>query len=70
MSFKSIALVAVLCGTLAACGDTISEQALAGGAIGAGTAVLVNGSLAKGAAIGAAGNLAYCQLNPGKCRGY
>jgi serine acetyltransferase len=67
MSFKSFMLGAVLCGGLAACGDTIGEQALAGGAIGAGVAVLGDGTLAKGAAIGAAGNIAYCQLYSGRC---
>lgn len=70
MSFRTYIIGAVLCGSLAACGDTVGEQALAGGAIGAGAAALTNGTLLKGAAIGAAGNLAYCQLNPGKCRGY
>lgn len=70
MSFKTYLIGAALCGSLAACGDTIGEQALAGGAIGAGAAAVTQGSLLKGAAIGAAGNLAYCQLNPDKCRGY
>ncbi len=70
MSFKTFIICAVLCGSLAACGDTIGEQTLAGGAIGAGAAAVTKGNLAKGAAIGAAGNLAYCQLNPGECRSY
>ncbi|WP_108829094.1 hypothetical protein [Ascidiaceihabitans donghaensis] len=52
---------------LGACGDTISEQALAGGAIGAGAAVVTSGSVATGAVVGAAGNIVYCELNPGKC---
>lgn len=64
------ALALVAAGGLAACGHTVPEQALAGGAIGAGAAALASGSLVQGAAIGAAGNLAFCQLNPGKCRGY
>ena len=59
-----------LCAGLAACGDTIGEQTLAGGVLGAGAAALTSGNLAKGAAIGAAGNLAYCQINPSKCTGY
>ena len=70
MPVRIFALGTALCASLVACGDTLGEQALAGGAIGAGTAVLVNGTLAKGAVIGAAGNLAYCQLNPGNCRSY
>ena len=67
MSFKKSILALAACFGLAACGDNIAEQTLAGGAIGAGAAALTSGSLAQGAAIGAAGNLAYCQLNPGKC---
>ena len=70
MSLKTLILGVALCGSLAACGDTISEQAIAGSAIGAGAAVLANGTIAKGVAIGAAGNIAYCHLNPGRCRGF
>ncbi|MEM6305790.1 MAG: hypothetical protein AAF744_13815 [Pseudomonadota bacterium] len=70
MSFKAVVISAVLLGGLVACGETVGEQALAGGAIGAGAAAVTQGTLWKGAAIGAAGNLAYCQLNPGKCQGY
>ena len=43
------------------------ERALGGAAIGAGAAAITSGSLARGAAIGAAGNVAYCQVYPGKC---
>ncbi|WP_299879817.1 hypothetical protein [uncultured Sulfitobacter sp.] len=67
MSIRTYILAIAACGSLAACGDTLGEQALAGGAIGAGAAALTSGSLAQGAAIGAAGNIAYCQLNPGRC---
>ncbi|WP_120503683.1 hypothetical protein [Sulfitobacter mediterraneus] len=67
MPIKHIILSLVACGGLAACGDTLGEQALGGAAIGAGAAAITSGSLAQGAAIGAAGNIAYCQLNPGKC---
>ncbi|MEO1139347.1 MAG: hypothetical protein AAFW87_07815 [Pseudomonadota bacterium] len=56
-----------LVGTLAACGDTVGEQAIIGTAAGAGTAAVVGGSLLTGAAIGAAGNIAFCQINPEKC---
>ena len=70
MSIRNIILGLTACAGLSACGDTLGEQALGGGAIGAGAAALTSGSLLQGAAIGAAGNIAYCQLNPGKCRGY
>ena len=52
---------------LAACGDTVGEQALVGAGIGAGTALILDGDPLVGAAGGAAGNVAYCQANPGKC---
>lgn len=56
-----------LCGGLAACGNSVSEQAIIGGAVGAGTAAVVGGSVATGVAVGAAGNLLYCQTFPSKC---
>ena len=67
---KSIIIPVTLCISLAACGETIGEQALAGGAIGAGAAVLGDSTVSKGIALGAAGNIAFCQLNPSRCRGY
>lgn len=54
-------------GGLAACGDTIGEQAILGGAAGAGTAVVLDGDIATGAVVGAAGNVAFCQAYPSKC---
>ncbi len=67
MSKSKFTLAILLCAGLAACGNTIAEQGLGGAAVGAGAAAITSGSLAQGAAIGAAGNIAYCQLNPGKC---
>ena len=67
MSIKTITLALAACATLAACGDTIAEQGIGGAAIGAGAAAVTKGSIAQGAAIGAAGNIAYCQLYPGRC---
>ncbi|MFK7837927.1 MAG: hypothetical protein AB8B60_17090 [Sulfitobacter sp.] len=67
MSIKKISLALITCAGLAACGDTLAEQGLGGAAVGAGAAAITSGSLAQGAAIGAAGNIAYCQLNPGRC---
>lgn len=69
-SFKTPIIAAALCVGLAACGDTIGEQALSGGVIGAGAAALTSGSIAQGAAIGAAGNLAYCQFKGTSCRSF
>ena len=67
MSITKLTLALVASAGLAACGDTLGEQALGGAAVGAGAAALTSGSLAQGAAIGAAGNIAFCQLYPGRC---
>ena len=52
---------------LAACGDTLGEQALVGGAVGAGAAAATGGDAITGAAVGAAGNVAFCRANPSRC---
>ncbi|WP_299623296.1 hypothetical protein [uncultured Tateyamaria sp.] len=68
MRIKSTTLAATIAlAGLAACGDTVGEQAVIGGAVGAGAAAVTSGSVVTGAAVGAAGNLLYCELNPGKC---
>lgn len=54
-------------GALVACGDTVPEQALIGGGAGALTTAVVGGSVVTGAAVGAAGNVVYCQAYPGRC---
>ncbi|QBF32853.1 hypothetical protein [Thalassococcus sp. S3] len=56
-----------LCAGLAACGDTVGEQALIGAGAGAGTAAVLDGDLVAGAAVGAAGNVLFCQQNPSRC---
>ncbi len=70
MSIRNIIFGVAACGALAACGDNLGEQALGGAAVGAGAAALTSGSLVQGAVIGAGANVAYCHLNPGKCRGF
>lgn len=65
---KIIALAFAGFASLAACGGTVGEQALVGGAGGVGTAVVTGGNAGTGAVIGAAANVAYCQSNPGACR--
>jgi hypothetical protein len=62
----SILAVVALLG-LSACGDTLGEQALLGGAAGGGTAVAAGGDPLWGAAVGAAANIAYCQTYPERC---
>lgn len=58
--FKTVALVLGLA-TLSGCGDTAIEQAVFGAGAGAGTAAILDGNILTGAAVGAAGNLLYCQ---------
>ena len=67
MQISRIWLALALVGGLAACGDTVTEQAVIGTAVGAGTAAILDGNLVAGAAVGAAGNLIYCQQNPSRC---
>lgn len=52
---------------LAACGDTLGEQALIGGGAGALASEAAGGDALTGAAVGAAGNVAYCQTYPSRC---
>ncbi|HKK97363.1 MAG TPA: hypothetical protein VJ928_04225 [Marivita sp.] len=61
--------VAALCALLglAACGDSLGEQALGGGVVGAGVSAATGGDVATGAAVGAAGNVAFCQTYPTRC---
>jgi osmotically inducible lipoprotein OsmB len=67
MSVKLFFMASCACAALAGCGATGTDQALFGGAAGAGIAVVVNANPIKGAVVGAAGNYIYCQANPGKC---
>lgn len=62
-----VAVAAFALASLAACGGTAPEQALFGAGAGAGTAAVLDGNLAAGAVIGAAGNVAYCQTFPDRC---
>ena len=61
------ALGVLALGALVACGDTVPEQALIGGGAGALTTAVVGGSVVTGAAVGAAGNVVYCQAYPNRC---
>jgi osmotically inducible lipoprotein OsmB len=67
MSFPKITLVIAACAGLAACGDTLGEQALGGAAVGAGAAAVTGGSLGTGAAVGAGANVLACQTNLVNC---
>lgn len=64
-----LTLVLALAGMLglAACGDTVGEQALFGAGAGALGASALGGDATLGAIGGAAANTLYCQQNPGNC---
>lgn len=67
MGIKALIAAGMLV-TLGACGNTLGEQAVIGGAAGAGTALITNGDPLTGAVIGGAGNVAFCQSFPDQCR--
>lgn len=67
MSFKKFIIAGCACAGLAGCGETGTNQALLGGAAGAGVAVIASANPIQGAVIGAGANFLYCQANPGKC---
>lgn len=67
MQFKAWVIATAALAGLAACGDTMGDQALIGAGAGAATAVVLDGKPFTGAVVGAAGNLLYCQTNPSKC---
>lgn len=63
---NTVLAIAVL-GGLAACGDTVGEQAAVGALAGAGTALITDGDILTSAVLAAGGNVAYCQSYPGRC---
>ncbi len=65
IKFTVLAVAAAL--GLSACGETLGEQALIGAGAGAGTAAVLDGDIATGAIVGAAGNVAYCRTYPSRC---
>ncbi len=67
MPIKPVALALSAALGLAACGDTVADRAIIGGAVGAGAAAVTSGSLVTGAAVGAAGNIVACELDIGNC---
>ncbi len=67
MRTPKIITAIALCAGLAACGESIGEQALYGGGAGMLGAFVVEGDPIVGAAAGAAGNVLFCQQFPEKC---
>lgn len=67
MQATRILSLLVLCGGLAACGQSTGEQVVYGASAGALGSLLLDGNPVTGAAVGTAANLIYCKENPGKC---
>ncbi|WP_299928024.1 hypothetical protein [uncultured Pelagimonas sp.] len=65
--YRWIAAAGIALSALAACGDTTGEQALAGAGAGGVAAAVLDQDPLVGAAIGAAGNIAYCKKYPDRC---
>lgn len=57
----------VLVVALAGCGQNLGQQAVLGGGAGAVVAAATGADPITGAAVGAAGNVAFCQLYPEQC---
>ncbi|MEO0379916.1 MAG: hypothetical protein AAF252_06565 [Pseudomonadota bacterium] len=67
MGIKSVTFALIAALGVAACGDTVAEQAVIGGAVGAGAAAVTSGSIVTGVAVGAAGNILACELDIANC---
>ncbi len=52
---------------LAACGNTVGEQALSGAVVGAGVTAILDGDVGTGAVVGAVGGLVYCRAFDANC---
>ncbi|MBO9435798.1 hypothetical protein J7394_16370 [Ruegeria sp. R13_0] len=61
MRISKLFLALATCAGLAACGDTLGEQAILGGGAGAVGAAVLSADPLVGAAVGAAGNVLYCK---------
>lgn len=61
-------VIAAVALVLSACGNNPGEQALFGAGAGAVGSAVVGGDPIVGAAVGAGGNVLFCQLNPHLCR--
>jgi len=64
---KSIILAVALLVALAGCGRTLGEQAVFGGGAGALGSAAAGGDPLLGAAVGASGNILFCQTYPQRC---
>ncbi len=64
---KPFVLGCTLLVALAACGRTVGEQAVIGGGAGAVGSAVLGGDPLVGAAVGAGGNVVFCQAFPDRC---
>lgn len=66
IKLRTAALLAALL-AVSACGDTTAEQAILGAGGGAVAGEVIANDPITGAVVGAAGNVLYCDQNPGRC---
>jgi osmotically inducible lipoprotein OsmB len=64
---KAFVLSCAMVVALAGCGRTLGEQALFGGGAGAVGAAVLDADPLAGAAVGAGGNILFCQMYPARC---
>ena len=64
---KKVFLSGVMALTLAACGDTVGQQAAFGAGVGAVGTAAAGGDPLIGAAVGAGGSVLFCQRYPWRC---
>jgi len=67
MGPSKIILALTVVASIAACGNTVPQQAAVGAAVGAGATALAGGAVLQGAAIGAAGTVVACQTKLVNC---
>jgi osmotically inducible lipoprotein OsmB len=65
---KTLLPLLLAAGVLAGCGNNVGEQALFGAGAGAVGAAVLRADPLLGAAVGAGGNVLYCQYNQRNCR--
>jgi osmotically inducible lipoprotein OsmB len=64
---KAFVLSCAMLVALVGCGRTVGEQALFGGGAGAIGSAALGGDPVAGAAVGAGGNILFCQAYPDRC---
>ncbi|MEP1768654.1 MAG: hypothetical protein ABJJ53_18700 [Sulfitobacter sp.] len=67
MGPRKIILACVAATSIAACGNTVPQQAAVGAAVGAGAAVVTSGAVLQSVVIGAGASVVACQTKLVNC---